>query len=224
MHEAGVAFASASTAHTRLESRAERRADAMVHVIGVTCGLVACLALAMVASGADVAILVSLVIYGAGLLAMLGCSALCNTAKPGPLKELWRRLDHAAIFVMIAGTYTPFAAIAIGGGWGTVCWCSYGWWPRSRCQPSSCSSLEAFSIPSASCSTVGTDCHTTGRSGTDSCWPPPRANTSLCWTSSRAAEMHLRMRQAASRAPAIFPKLRPSLSRTAVPPLNSCQR
>ena len=92
----------------------------MVHVIGVTCGLVACVALAMVASpGADADVLVSLVIYGAGLLAMLGCSALCNTAKPGPLKELWRRLDHAAIFVMIAGTYTPFAAIAIGGTWGT---------------------------------------------------------------------------------------------------------
>jgi hemolysin III len=120
MHEAGVAFANAPTAHTRLESRAERRADAMVHVIGMTGGLVACVALAMVASpGADAAVLLSLVVYGAGLLAMLGCSALCNTAKPGPLKELWRRLDHAAIFVMIAGTYTPFAAIAIGGAWGT---------------------------------------------------------------------------------------------------------
>ena len=61
----------------------------------------------------------SLAVYGAGLLAMLGCSALYNTAGPGPLKALWRRLDHAAIFVMIAGTYTPFAAIAIGGAWGT---------------------------------------------------------------------------------------------------------
>ena len=65
------------------------------------------------------AVLVSLAVYGAGLLAMLGCSALYNTARPGPRKELWRRLDHAAIFVMIAGTYTPFAAIAIGGAWGT---------------------------------------------------------------------------------------------------------
>ena len=120
MHDAGGAFASASTAHTRLESRAERRADTMVHVVGVACGLVACVALAMVATpSADIAVVVSLVVYGAGLLAMLGCSALCNTAKPGPLKELWRRLDHAAIFVMIAGTYTPFAVIAIGGAWGT---------------------------------------------------------------------------------------------------------
>ena len=118
--EAGVADASASAAHARLESRSERRADAMVHVIGVTCGLAACVAFAIVAlPGADPAVVVSLAVYGAGLLAMLGCSALCNTARPGPLKELWRRLDHAAIFVMIAGTYTPFAAIAIGGAWGT---------------------------------------------------------------------------------------------------------
>jgi hemolysin III len=61
---------------------------------------------------------VSLAVYGAGLLAMLGCSALYNIAGHGPRKALWRRLDHAAIFVMIAGTYTPFAAIAIGGAWG----------------------------------------------------------------------------------------------------------
>ena len=120
MHEAGVAFANASTAKNSAESRSERRADAMVHVVGVACGLAACVALAIMASpGADAAVLLSLVVYGAGLLAMLGCSALCNTARPGPLEELWRRLDHAAIFVMIAGTYTPFAAIAIGGAWGT---------------------------------------------------------------------------------------------------------
>jgi hemolysin III len=61
----------------------------------------------------------TVVVYGAGLLAMLGCSALSNTTAPGPFKALWRRLDHAAIFVMIAGTYTPFAAVAIGGSWGT---------------------------------------------------------------------------------------------------------
>jgi hemolysin III len=50
---------------------------------------------------------------------MLGCSALYNLAGDGPRRGHWRRLDHAAIFVMIAGTYTPFLAIAIGGGWGT---------------------------------------------------------------------------------------------------------
>jgi hemolysin III len=52
---------------------------------------------------------------------MLACSALYNltdaTTAPAR-KRLLRRLDHAAIFLMIAGTYTPFALVAIGGAWG----------------------------------------------------------------------------------------------------------
>jgi hemolysin III len=120
MQETGVGNASDSAPHPRLESRSEWRVDAMVHVVGVTFGLAACVTLAIVAlPGAGSAELVSLAVYGAGLLAMLGCSALYNIAGHGPFKALWRRLDHAAIFVMIAGTYTPFATIAIGGVWGT---------------------------------------------------------------------------------------------------------
>ena len=108
------------SAHVPLETRAEWRVDAVVHVVGVTLGLAACIALAVLAlPGADATVVTSLVVYGAGLLAMLGCSALYNVATPGPRKMLWRRLDHAAIFVMIAATYTPFAAVAIGGVWGT---------------------------------------------------------------------------------------------------------
>jgi hemolysin III len=92
----------------------------MVHVVGLICGLAACTTLAIVALPVeDPIVLLSLAVYVVGLLAMLGCSALYNIAGDGPRKALWRRLDHAAIFVMIAGTYTPFASIAIGGVWGT---------------------------------------------------------------------------------------------------------
>jgi hemolysin III len=119
MQETGVGNTSASAPHPPLENRSESRVDAMVHVVGMTFGLAACVTLAIVAlPGAGSTVLVSLAVYGAGLLAMLGCSALYNIAGHGPRKALWRRLDHAAIFVMIAGTYTPFAAIAIGGAWG----------------------------------------------------------------------------------------------------------
>ena len=120
MQETGVGDASAAVPHPRLESLSERRADALVHVVGVTLGIAACVALAIMAlPDAGLAVLASLAVYGAGLLAMLGCSAVYNIGGHGPRKALWRRLDHAAIFVMIAGTYTPFAAIAIGGTWGT---------------------------------------------------------------------------------------------------------
>ena len=54
-------------------------------------------------------------LYAAGLVAMLGCSALYNLAGDGPRKALLRRFDHAAIFVMIAGTYTRCPARRGGG-------------------------------------------------------------------------------------------------------------
>jgi hemolysin III len=120
MQNIGVREARAAVPDPRPEIRSEWRVDAMIHAVGVTFGLAACVILAIVAVPHwDAAALASLAIYGAGLLAMLGCSALYNIAGDGPRKALWRRLDHAAIFVMIAGTYTPFAAIAIGGAWGT---------------------------------------------------------------------------------------------------------
>ena len=51
----------------------------------------------------------SLYIYCFGLLAMLSASALYHVTTPGAAKELLCRIDYAAIFLMIAGTYTPFA-------------------------------------------------------------------------------------------------------------------
>lgn len=58
---------------------------------------------------------VSLSVYAGGLLAMLVLSALYNHFIRRPaLKNLFRRLDNAAIFAMIAGTYTPLALVKIG--------------------------------------------------------------------------------------------------------------
>jgi hemolysin III len=120
MQPIGAGDSSASVPGPRRESRSEWRVDAMVHVVGLILGVAASVVLAMVALPREAStVLVSLAVYGAGLLAMLGCSALNNIAGDGPRKALWRRLDHAAIFVMIAGTYTPFLVIAIGGAWGT---------------------------------------------------------------------------------------------------------
>jgi hemolysin III len=119
MQNTRVGDAGAAVPDPSPDIRSEWRVDAMIHAVGVTFGLAACVILAIVAVPHwDSAVLASLTVYGAGLLAMLGCSALYNIAGHSPRKALWRRLDHAAIFVMIAGTYTPFAAIAIGGAWG----------------------------------------------------------------------------------------------------------
>jgi hemolysin III len=99
--------------------RGERIADAVVHVLGLVAALLACAALAVtLPRSAGPGPAVALGLYAGGLLAMLGCSALYNMAGEGRRRALLRRLDHAAIFVMIAGTYTPVAGIGIGGAWG----------------------------------------------------------------------------------------------------------
>ena len=57
------------------------------------------------------------VLYSACLLTMLACSAAYNLARHSSRRDLLRRFDHAAIFLMIAGTYTPFTTRALHGGW-----------------------------------------------------------------------------------------------------------
>jgi hemolysin III len=89
--------------------RAELIADGVIHVFGVACGLVAATALiVMTGVFASPSEIVSVSIYGAGLLAMLGFSAAYNLWPVSPRKWLLRRLDHSAIYVLIAATYTPF--------------------------------------------------------------------------------------------------------------------
>jgi hemolysin III len=99
--------------------RGERIADRCVHYAGLVAGVVGAVVLIVAAAERERALtIVSVAIYGAGLLGMIGASALYNLAAPSRRKELLRRLDHAAIFLMIAGTYTPFTLVRMGGGWG----------------------------------------------------------------------------------------------------------
>ncbi|MGP0091391.1 MAG: PAQR family membrane homeostasis protein TrhA [Xanthobacteraceae bacterium] len=91
--------------------RAELIADGVVHILGVGTGLIASVILVVIASrSADAGEIASVVIYAVALLAMLGFSATYNMWPLSPLKWILRRFDHSAIYLLIAGTYTPFAA------------------------------------------------------------------------------------------------------------------
>ena len=101
-------------------SLGERRADGCIHILGVAGSLAAAITLMILAAGALPALsLVPLAIYGAGLVAMFACSAAYHLITKEKAKALCRRLDHSAIFLMIAGTYTPLALLSMGGAWGT---------------------------------------------------------------------------------------------------------
>lgn len=97
-------------------SKRERVADAVVHAAGVAFALAGASALMLNSiarlPARDIA---GLAVYSAGLIAMFAASAGYNLTRAPGLKERLRRLDHAAIFLMIAGSYTPFALSKIGG-------------------------------------------------------------------------------------------------------------
>ena len=103
----------------RLYTRHEYLADGIIHVLGVLFAINASLWLLFHVTGLSV--LVSVSIYCVGLLAMLCCSAAYNLMPHHrPSKMVLRRLDHAAIFIMIAATYTPFAVNRLGATSGTI--------------------------------------------------------------------------------------------------------
>ncbi len=100
-------------------SAGELIADACIHVIGVAASISAVTALMVVAAiYLPPLSIASLGIYGAGLLAVFGFSAGYHLIRIPGWKDVLRHFHRSAIFVMIAGTYTPFAIVKMGGVWG----------------------------------------------------------------------------------------------------------
>jgi hemolysin III len=103
----------------RLYTQHEHTADAVIHILGILFAINASLWLLWHVTGFSVVISVS--IYCLGLLAMIGFSAAYNLVPyHRPSKILLRRLDHAAIFIMIAATYTPFAVNRLAAPYGGI--------------------------------------------------------------------------------------------------------
>ncbi|WP_404863266.1 hemolysin III family protein [Georhizobium sp. MAB10] len=94
-------------------------ADGAVHAVGLAAGLIGGVALVVIAlRHADALHTAGAVIYVASLLASFAASAAYNMWPNSPVKARLRKLDHAAIYALIAGTYTPFALqIDTVGNW-----------------------------------------------------------------------------------------------------------
>ncbi len=88
----------------------EKIVDGFIHLVGlVGAAIVLRGLLAGMGPQATPGEWVALGVYALGLLGMLTASALYNLSPNGPAKPVLRRIDQAMIFVMIAGSYTPFA-------------------------------------------------------------------------------------------------------------------
>ena len=102
-----------------MEYRAsELAADRVIHVVGTLAGTAgSAILVGIAAAGAVLPTFSSSLVYSVCLVAMLGCSSAYNLASNPSRREFLRQLDHAAIFLMIAGTYTPFTTCRLHGVW-----------------------------------------------------------------------------------------------------------
>jgi hemolysin III len=103
-------------AHPR---RGEEIANAVTHGLGAAASI-AGLAVLVVAAATrgDAWHVVSVSIFGATLVMLYAASTLYHGLPLGRAKAVFRVLDHSAIYLLIAGTYTPFALVSLRGPWG----------------------------------------------------------------------------------------------------------
>lgn len=107
-----------------VESPAEETASTLTHLVGAllaAAGLVLLVAYAAMAH--DVRRIVAVSVYGASLVLMYSASACYHRVNHPRLKRSLRILDHASIYLLIAGTYTPVLLISMRGSWG---WSLFG--------------------------------------------------------------------------------------------------
>ncbi|TFF22123.1 hemolysin III family protein [Jiella endophytica] len=108
----------------RSYSVAEFWADGVVHALGGALALVGSVALVMVLAGdISVAAFTAVLVYLTALVSSIGASAAYNLwPETGYMKLRLRRFDHSAIYLLIAGTYTPFLLRLQNFGLLTVVW------------------------------------------------------------------------------------------------------
>ncbi len=102
------------------QTRGEEAANVVTHLAGAALGIAGLSILVVGASRrGDVWRVVSFSIYGATLILLYLASSFYHGARSPRLKRLLRLFDHAAIYFLIAGTYTPFTLVSLRGplGW-----------------------------------------------------------------------------------------------------------
>ena len=97
--------------------------NAWSHLVGAVLSLLGAIWLLLLASASgDVWKIVSVAIYGFTLVVLYSASTIYHSVR-GPRKTLLQKLDHLSIYLLIAGSYTPFCLVTLRGPWG---WSLFG--------------------------------------------------------------------------------------------------
>jgi hemolysin III len=99
------------------------RFNAWTHLVGtLLAGIGAVWLLVFAVASGDAWKIVSIAIYGVTLVVLYGTSTVYHSLR-GRAKAVLRKLDHLSIYLLIAGTYTPFCLVTLRGPWG---WSLFG--------------------------------------------------------------------------------------------------
>src|SRR5210317_110243 len=109
---------------TKYYSPLEEKINIISHAIGFSLSIVALVLLVTHANlHGDVWHIVSFSIFGASLIILYAASTFYHSAKKSELRSRLKIIDHASIYVLIAGTYTPFTLVVLDG---TIGWVIFG--------------------------------------------------------------------------------------------------
>jgi hemolysin III len=98
---------------------AEELANSLTHGVGLILSAAGLAALVILAAiGGSAWRIVSCAIYGSTLVCLYGISTFYHSVRSRPLKRILKVCDHSAIYLLIAGTYTPFLLVNLRGPWG----------------------------------------------------------------------------------------------------------
>ncbi len=112
------------TDDTTPERADEEFANALTHGVGVLAGLFGGTFLIVLAAlGGDAWQIVGVSVFGVTLVTLYGASTLYHAARAEHVKSRLKVLDHCAIYLLIAGSYTPFLLNDLRGPWG---WSLFG--------------------------------------------------------------------------------------------------
>jgi len=96
------------------------RLNSLTHLLGLALAVAgSAVLIVQAARRGDLLQIVSFSIFGLSMILLYAASTLYHSSE-GSLKERWAKADHCAIYLLIAGTYTPFSLVTLHGplGWG----------------------------------------------------------------------------------------------------------
>ena len=103
----------------------EEIANSVTHGLGLLASLIGAVVLVSLSvERGEAWHVVSAVVYGVTLVSLYAASTLYHAFKGTGARDVLRVLDHCAIYLLIAGTYTPVTLVSLRGGWGWALFCT----------------------------------------------------------------------------------------------------